>query len=124
MLVPVRLHRQHAAHRQAFNRRPETRKVESRRDLLGLRKDGTEFPAEISLNPIEVDGSLLVLGVVTDISERRRIERLKTEFVATVSHEMRTPLTSIAGALGLLAGNTTGKLPASAKRLLTIAYTK
>jgi PAS domain S-box-containing protein len=122
LLVPVRLHRQHAAHRQEFNRRPETRKVESRRDLLGLRKDGTEFPAEISLSPIEVDGSLLVLGVVTDISERRRIERLKTEFVATVSHEMRTPLTSIAGALGLLAGNSTGKLPASTKRLLTIAY--
>jgi PAS domain S-box-containing protein len=122
MLVPDRFRRQHAVHRQAFNRRPETRKVESCGNLLGLRKDGTEFPAEISLNPIEVDGSLLVLGVVTDLSERRRIERLKTEFVATVSHEMRTPLTSIAGALGLLAGNTTGKLPASAKRLLTIAY--
>ena len=64
----------------------------------------------------------MVLGVVVDISERRRIERLKDEFVATVSHELRTPLTSIAGALGLLTGNTTGKLPDSAKRLLTIAY--
>jgi PAS domain S-box-containing protein len=122
MLVPGRFHRQHAVHRQAFNRRPETRKVESCGNLLGLRKDGTEFPAEISLNPIEVDGSLLVLGVVVDLSERRRIEQLKAEFVATVSHEMRTPLTSIAGALGLLAGNGTGKLPASAKRLLAIAY--
>jgi PAS domain S-box-containing protein len=122
MLVPGRFRRQHAAHRQAFNRRPETRKVESRCRLLGLRKDGTEFPAEVSLNPIEVDGSLLVLGVVVDLSERKRIERLKTEFVATVSHEMRTPLTAIAGALGLLAGNSTGKLPASTKRLLTIAY--
>ena len=122
MLVPDRFHHQHLGHRQAFNLRPETRKVDSRGDLLGLRKDGTEFLVEVSLNPIEVDGSLLVLGVVVDVSERRRIERLKAEFVATVSHEMRTPLTAIAGALGLLSGNTTGKLPASAKRLLTIAH--
>jgi len=122
MLLPVGLRRQHAAHRNAFNRRPQTRKVESRGDLSALRKDGTEFRAEISLNPIEVDGSLLVLGVVVDLSERRRIERLKAEFVATVSHEMRTPLTSIAGALGLLAGNAAGRLPASARRLLAIAH--
>ena len=122
MLVPARQHRQHAAHRKAFNIRPETRRVEARADLSGLRKDGSEFSAEVSLNPIEIDGSLLVLGVVVDISERKRIERLKAEFVATVSHELRTPLTSIAGALGLLAGNAAGKLPASAKRLVMIAY--
>ena len=123
MLVPVRLRRQHATHRKAFSLQPQTRRVEARTDLLGLRKDGSAFPADVSLNPIEVDGRLLVLGVVVDVSERKRIERLKAEFVATVSHELRTPLTSIAGALGLLAGNAAGKLPASAKRLLTIAYT-
>jgi PAS domain S-box-containing protein len=122
MLVPVGPRHQHAAHRKAFNLRPETRRVEARADLSGLRKDGSEFSAEVSLNPIEADGSLLVLGVVVDVSERKRIERLKAEFVATVSHELRTPLTSIAGALGLLAGNAAGKLPASAKRLVTIAY--
>ena len=123
MLVPVRLRRQHATHRKAFSLQPQTRRVEARTDLLGLRKDGSAFPADVSLNPIEVDGRLLVLGVVVDVSERKRIERLKAEFVATVSHELRTPLTSIAGALGLLAGNAAGKLPAPAKRLLTIAYT-
>jgi PAS domain S-box-containing protein len=122
-LVPVRLHRQHAASREAFNLRPKTRKVEARTDLLGLRKDGSEFSAEVSLNPIDVDGSLMVLGVVVDVSERRRTERLKDEFVATVSHELRTPLTSIVGALALLAGNAAGKLPDPALRLLTIAYT-
>ena len=123
MLVPVRLHRQHAASREVFNLRPETRKVEARADLLALRKDGSEFSAEISLNPIDVDGSILVLGVVVDVSERRRTERLKDEFVATVSHELRTPLTSIVGALALLTGNAAGRLPDPALRLLTIAYT-
>jgi len=123
MLVPVRLRLPQATHRNAFNLRPETRSVEARSELSGLRKDGSEFPAEVLLNPIEVDGSLLVLGVVVDISERKRIERLKDEFVATVSHELRTPLTSIVGALALLTGNAAGKLSEPALRLLTIAHT-
>jgi signal transduction histidine kinase len=55
--------------------------------------------------------------------ERKRLERLKDEFVSTVSHELRTPLTSIAGSLGLLMGNAAGGLPKSAERLLEIAHT-
>src|SRR3984957_19910056 len=55
--------------------------------------------------------------------ERKRLERLKDEFVSTVSHELRTPLTSIAGSLGLLMGNDAGSLPKSAGRLLEIAHT-
>ena len=123
MLVPGQLRSLHARSREAFNLRPETRSVEARRELSGLRKDGTEFPVEVSLNPLHVDGNLTVLAVVVDMTERKRIERLKDEFVATVSHELRTPLTSITGALGLLAGNAAGKLPESAIQLLAIAYT-
>ena len=58
-----------------------------------------------------------------DISERKRVERLKNEFVSTVSHELRTPLTSIAGSLGLLAGGAAGPLTDRARRLITIAHT-
>ena len=122
MLLPERLRSQHSRSRETYNLRPETRAVESRPDLLGLRKDGTEFSVEVSLNPLEVDGSLLVLGVVVDISERNRIERLKDEFVATVSHELRTPLTSIVATLGLLTSKAVGSLVDQAPRLLTIAY--
>ncbi|PZQ15774.1 MAG: hypothetical protein DI565_07970 [Ancylobacter novellus] len=57
-----------------------------------------------------------------DISERKRVERLKSEFVSTVSHELRTPLTSIAGSLGLLAGGAAGPLGEQAKRLIQIAH--
>jgi signal transduction histidine kinase len=69
---------------------------------------------------IETRGLLRALRYA---SERKRLERLKDEFVATVSHELRTPVTSIVGALGLLAGNAGGSLPESAKRLLAIANT-
>ena len=55
--------------------------------------------------------------------ERKRLERLKDEFVSTVSHELRTPLTSISGSLGLLMGKAAGILPEPARRLLEIAHT-
>jgi signal transduction histidine kinase len=55
--------------------------------------------------------------------ERKRLERLKDEFVSTVSHELRTPLTSITASLGLLEAKTAGMLTTPAARLLSIAYT-
>lgn len=122
MLVPVRLRNQYTLQREAFNRRPESRRIGAGPDLFGLRKDGSEFSVEIGLTPIHTTKDLLVLGVIVDVSERKRMQRLKDEFVSTVSHELRTPLTSISGSLGLLVGQWSGKLPEPATRLLTIAY--
>ena len=89
---------------------------------VGRRKDGTEFPVEVGLNPIHAVDDLLVLSVIVDTSERKRMDRLKDEFVSTVSHELRTPLTSISASLGILVGHWAGKLPESAARLLAIAH--
>jgi signal transduction histidine kinase len=69
---------------------------------------------------IEVRGVLRALRYAT---ERKRLERLKDEFVSTVSHELRTPLTSISGSLGLLMGNAAGSLPEPMAQLLRIAHT-
>jgi signal transduction histidine kinase len=69
---------------------------------------------------IETRGLLRALRYAT---ERKRLERLKDEFVSTVSHELRTPLTSISASLGLLMGKAAGVLPEPAHRLLEIAYT-
>lgn len=57
-----------------------------------------------------------------DVTEQKRIARMKDEFIATVSHELRTPVTAIAGPLGLLAGGAAGELPEPARRLVTMAH--
>jgi PAS domain S-box-containing protein len=120
-LVPPGSRGQHVRRRAAFALHPETRRMGAGRDLFGLRKDATEFPVELGLNPVNTTKGELVLCVIADITERKRIERLKDEFVSTVSHELRTPLTSIHGSLALLAGGAAGNLPDAALRLLTIA---
>lgn len=122
ILVPTTQRAQHAQHRAQFAIRPEARKMGIGRNLSGQRKDGTEFPIEVGLNPIETPKGIMVLTVIIDISERQCVERLKNDFVATVSHELRTPLTSIAGALSLLVGNAGGTMPAPMARLIKIAH--
>jgi signal transduction histidine kinase len=68
---------------------------------------------------IETRGLLRALRYA---NERKRLERLKDEFVATVSHELRTPLTSMSGSLGLLMGTMAGDLPVATRRLLAVAH--
>src|SRR6202011_2162497 len=68
ILVPERLRSHHARYRQGFTLTPETRHVGARRDLCGRRKDSTEFPIEVGLNPIRGGDHLWVLGVIVDIS--------------------------------------------------------
>jgi PAS domain S-box-containing protein len=122
ILVPTKMRAEHIHRRAEFALHPETRRMGSGRDMFGRRKDRTEFQVEIDLNPVTSRDGILVLGVVTDISERQRIQGLKDEFVSTVSHELRTPLTSISGSLGLLLGNAAGKVPDQMMRLLTVAH--
>jgi PAS domain S-box-containing protein len=121
MLVAEDLRTQHARYRLDFTPKPETRRMGAGRDLCGRRRDGTEFPVEVALNPIHAGDHHLVLGVIIDISQRKHMERLKDELVSTVSHELRTPLTSISGSLGLLVSQWSGGLPECTLRLLEIA---
>jgi PAS domain S-box-containing protein len=120
MIVPGHLRAEQVRHGGKLIAKSEARHTDDS-GPVGRRKDGSEFPVEVGLNPIRTGEDLMVLSVIVDISERRRTERLKDEFVSTVSHELRTPLTSISGALGLLTGQLGGKLPAGALRLLAIA---
>lgn len=69
----------------------------------------------------DADEQPMVWSIMQDISERRRIEQMKNQFVSMVSHELRTPLTAISGALGLLKGGILGEPPAEMQSMLTIA---
>jgi PAS domain S-box-containing protein len=91
------------------------------REVVGQRQDGSTFPAELAVSEYLLDGERFFTGVIRDVSERKRVERLQSEFVSTVSHELRTPLTSIRGSLGLVAGGVLGELPPDAKEYVDIA---
>jgi PAS domain S-box-containing protein len=74
MFVPRRFRAHHADHREGFTADPAARPMGAGRDLYGLRKDGTEFPVEIGLNPLQTEQGLMVLGTIVDITERKRAE--------------------------------------------------
>ncbi len=73
MLVPERYRRQHHHHRENFAGTPKTRRMGADLDLYGRRRDGSEFPVEISLSPISTEKGVFVLSAIRDISDRKRI---------------------------------------------------
>src|SRR6478609_1284288 len=73
-LVPQRYRGDHANHRKGFNAHPEPRRMGVGRDLTALKKDGEEFPVEISLSYTQVKGQLLVMAFISDISLRKKAE--------------------------------------------------
>ena len=87
-----------------------------------LTKDQNLIPVEVVMQYIHQEGQAArFVAMVRDITERRKIDRMKNEFVSTVSHELRTPLTSIRGSLGLLTGGAVGELPEKMQDMLQIA---
>ncbi len=92
------------------------------RDEVFWRKDGVSIPVEYSANPIIEEGR--VSGMVVafqDVSERRRLERMKDEFISTVSHELRTPLTSLRASLGLISSGSLDKRPEKQRQMIEMA---
>lgn len=73
-LLPERFRGRHVSFRKGFNAHPEPRRMGFGRDLTALRKDGVEFPVEISLSYTKVQGKLLVMAFISDISQRKKAE--------------------------------------------------
>jgi PAS domain S-box-containing protein len=143
LLVPEANRAGHAGRRAAFAAAGMTRPMGQGLELFARRKDGTQFPVEISLSPVQTERGVNVTAVIRDVTERKQIEerarslqesymaeletrqkeaerlnQLKSEFMASISHELRTPLHTIIGFAELLGEETAGKLNEKQKRFL------
>ncbi len=110
MLLPERFHQIHVGHRDKYLADPNIRPMGSELDLLGRRKDGSEFQVEISLSSLETTDGLLVTGVIRDITERRQAEEKikaalaeKEIMLKEIHHRVKNNLQVISSLLNLQA---------------------
>ncbi|HEY9526711.1 MAG TPA: PAS domain S-box protein, partial [Anaerolineales bacterium] len=139
IIVPKRFRKKHSRHRQGYHAEHPTRPMGIGLDLFGLRKNGTEFPVEISLSPLETEEGLLVSAAIRDVTQRKLMEedvqklnedlkqraaqleaanRELEAFSYSVSHDLRAPLRSIDGFSHVVLEDYGEQLPADARGYL------
>ncbi|MDJ0813612.1 MAG: PAS domain S-box protein [Woeseiaceae bacterium] len=109
ILLPERIRKRHVGHRQGFQSKPELRPMGIGMELVGRRKDGSEFPVEISLSPVSTSKASFVSSVIRDVTERKRMEqdiiaaqqqaerakKANSAFLAAASHDLRQPVQAL-----------------------------
>jgi len=116
MLMPERFRRTHIAHRTAYFADSRSRSMGRGLDLFGLKKDGHEFPIDVSISPLPSEPGVLFASAIRDMTDHRRLEdelrvrtreleeadRQKDHFLSAVAHELRDPLNALASVAPLL----------------------
>lgn len=109
MLLPDRVRRRHVGHRSEYVQGPSIRPMGGDFDLVARRKDGSEFPVEISLSPVEMGETTFVSSVIRDVTERKKMEqeiiaaqmaaeranKANSAFLAAASHDLRQPVQAL-----------------------------
>jgi len=109
VLLPERLREQHRVHRSNYAQDPRLRPMGAKFELLARRNDGSEFPVEISLSPVQLNGANYVSSVIRDVTERKKMEqdiiaarqaaeranKANSAFLAAASHDLRQPVQAL-----------------------------
>lgn len=135
MLVPERLRHAHSQHRAVYDAAPHTRTMGSGLDLVGRRRDGNEFPVEISLSPLPLKDRSMTVAIVRDVTERKHAEEILRaqatelarsnadleQYAMVASHDLQEPLRMVAIYCERLRQDYQGKLDPQADTYINFA---